>query len=137
VEPVAIIVAKAKVKGAADIELQPLSEVRVRVKQPVHVKYLYRLEEMSKDKESWRFELASSIGTQQRPLLEARWEDRWGVNDSLWGVLQQEYVFEKPGTYEGSFDVHASHSESSWGSNEVKKRTEKTLNGRFQVRVVK
>jgi hypothetical protein len=136
VEPVPVIVAKAKVKGVAEIELQQLGEIVVKAKQPVHVKYLYRLEELSKDKENWRFQLASAIGTQKPAPTTANWEDRWGRNDSLWGVLQQEFIFERPGNYDGSFQVDAKYSESEWGSKTVKKQNEKTAQGRFKIKVV-
>lgn len=136
VEPVPVIVAKAKVKGNALIELQPIGDVQVKAKQPIQVKYLYRLEEVSKDREHWRFALESKIGAQTRAPSHANWEDRWGRNDSLWGVLQQEFVFDKPGTYEGSFKVDAQYSESDWGSKAVKKQNEKTAQGRFKIKVL-
>lgn len=136
VEPLPLIVAKAKVKGAAEIELPSVPELQVKANQPIHVKYLYRLEELSKDKEQWRFQLASKIGTQSPAPAAADWSDRWGRDDSLWGVLQQEFVFEKPGTYLGSFTVDARYSQSDWSSGQLKKKAEKTAQGKFKIKVI-
>lgn len=136
VEPVPIIVAKAKVKGAAQIDVQPVAEVVVKARQPVHVKYLYRLEEASTEKENWRFQLSASIGGVRPAPASADWKDRWGRNDSLWGVLQQEFVFDRPGTYTGSFKVDARYAEGAWGSGASSKQSERTAQGEFRVKVV-
>jgi hypothetical protein len=115
--PVAVVLAKARVRDDAQIEVLAPQTIHVQPKQRVHVKFIFSVEETSRDRDNWRFFLESKIGDAQRAPQHVELKDHWGVRDDGWGTLHQEYSFDLPGRYEGTFEVIAENRRQPWRSS--------------------
>ncbi|MBI2077457.1 MAG: hypothetical protein HYT80_03675, partial [Euryarchaeota archaeon] len=134
-EPVDVVVAKARVRGEPEIEVVAPSEVRVKPRQRVRVKYLYKLDETSRAREEWGFQLHSNVGDQRTEPIASVTKDRFMLHDEIWGVLVQEFRFEKPGRYKGDFRVRASYAKRNWSRTGPRDEVEENANGIFKVLV--
>lgn len=137
VEPVPLVVAQARVHDDAAIQVLAPGVVRVRRGQPLVVKYQYKFAEASRNKEQWRFYLNCQVDGVEKNPIRTRWGDRFGIRDEQWGVLQQEYVFHRPGTHEARFHVRCNYSQVGWRRHDLRHEEERRANGGFRVVVEK
>jgi hypothetical protein len=134
-EEVRIVVARARIEHAPEIEAVAPREVRVKANKPLRVQYLYHVDEVSKAQEEWKFMLQSNVGESQKGPIQSKWADRWGLPDRFWGTLEQTFQFEKPGTYPADFKVNAEYDRSPWRKKTGGFEARKELRGNFIVQV--
>lgn len=134
-EEVRVIVARARIENAPQIELVVPKEIRVKANKPLRVQYLYHVDESSKSREEWRFLLQTNVGQQQKGPIRSKWADRWGLPDRFWGTLEQTFTFEKVGTYSADFKVNAEYDRESWAKKTEALEARKEVAGKFVVRV--
>lgn len=132
-ETLSIVVARAIIAGEPKIDIVAPAEVRAKVHQPIQVKFSYRLEETSTEREEWTFTLKSQVGPKSPPGVTARWKDRRVLADDLWGTLMQEFAFDAPGRYEGGFEVEAHYAQSDWTTKKPGAKAERRGQGRFSL----
>lgn len=134
-EEVRVIIARARIENAPQIEVVIPKEIRVKANTPLRVQYLFHVDESSRAKEEWRFLLQSKVGQQQKGPIQSKWADRWGLPDRFWGTLEQTFTFEKPGTYPADFRVNAEYDRAPWGGKEDGIEARKERVGQFVVHV--
>ena len=134
-EEVRVIVARARIEDAPQIDLVVPTRIRVKANKPLRVQYLYHVDESSKAKEEWRFRLQTNVGKQQKGPIQSKWADRWGLPDRFWGTLEQTFTFEKAGTYSAEFKVNAEYDRESWAKKTAGVEARKELAGNFLVQV--
>lgn len=132
---VRVVVARARIEHAPEIQVVAPKEIRVRANEPLRVQYLYHVEEGSRGKEEWKFMLHSNIGEQQKGPIRSRWADRWGLTDRFWGSLEQTFRFETPGTYAANFQINAEYDRAGWSGKRESVESRKDLAGSFLVHV--
>ena len=134
-QPIDVVVARARVRGEPEIEVVAPAQVRVKPRQTVRVKYLYKLDETSRAREEWGFQLHSGIGDQATEPISSLTKDRFALHDEVWGVLMQEFAFERPGRYKGNFRVRASYAKGQWRRTGRREEIHEDANGIFKVLV--
>lgn len=132
---VRVVVARAHIEDAPEIENIAPREVRVRARVPLRVQYLFHVDESSRAKEAWRFKLQSQVGAHERAPIESNWNDRWGVPDRFWGTLEQTFRFDEPGTYAAGFKVHAVYDRAPWRGRHEGLEARREIAGTFTVTV--
>ena len=134
-EPIDVVVAKARVRGEPEIVVVAPAQVRVKPRQRVRVKYLYKLDETSRAREEWGFQLHSEVGGQLTEPVTTVEKDRFMLHDEVWGVLVQEFRFDTPGRYKGNFSVRASYTKGQWSRTGPRDEIHENANGIFKILV--
>ncbi len=100
------------------------AEVRLLPEQPLHVQVRYSFREASKKREEFHVTLRSRLADQGPREQHRDAADKRLVNDSEWGVVEQEFDGLEPGEHDLVLDVCASYGVRAWRGPGEERRQE-------------
>ncbi|HLE46881.1 MAG TPA: hypothetical protein VI818_01185 [Candidatus Thermoplasmatota archaeon] len=134
-EPKVVVGAILRINGDVSFEAMPRVEALVEVGRPLHIGLHFRFEEASRQAESSRLRVASTVGGQTPPPVERRFGDAPLVTDSRFGLIIQPFRFARAGVYEGVFRAHAEYLSRPWLGREEPTQKQETIEVPLRVQV--
>ena len=130
--PASVVVADAKISGAAQAVSKAPQWIKLKVGQPLLVKLTYDLREASTRQESYQFRLAARCGDQVPAPVQMLRKDRPASTEEAFGFLVQQFSFSRPGKHTLEFDATAEYTRKKWFGKGIA-RAAKTASGSMQV----